>query len=126
MRIVPPLMSATKRRSGISPGSLENVPVLCGIAILEDQHHQTSEINVLRPDVIVSKEQALLERARSLMPRLPLDEIDLLIVDQIGKEISGTGMDTNIIGREITGYSTSFQQSRMELNRTSRASLSAI
>jgi hypothetical protein len=91
--------------------ALENVPVLCGIAILEDQHHETSEIRVLRPDVIVSEEEVLLEKARLLMPRLPLDEIDLLIVDQIGKEISGTGMDTNIIGRDITGYSTSLHQS---------------
>ena len=90
---------------------LGNVRVLCGIAILEDQHHQTAELKVLRPDAIVSKEQVLLERARSLMPHLPLDEIDLLIVDQIGKEISGTGMDTNIIGRDITGYSTSLQHS---------------
>jgi hypothetical protein len=90
---------------------IENVRVLCGIAILEDQHHQTAEIKVLRPDAIVSEEPALLERARSLMPRLPLDEIDLLIVDQIGKEISGTGMDTNIIGRDIAGYSTSLQNS---------------
>jgi len=90
--------------------ALHNVRVLCAIAILEDQHHQASEIHVLRPDVIVSREQVLLERARSLMPHLLLDEIDLLIVDQIGKEISGTGMDTNIIGRKITGYSTSLQQ----------------
>jgi Domain of unknown function (DUF362) len=88
---------------------LGNVRVLCGIAILEDQHHQTAELRVLRPDAIVSEEQVLLERARSLMPQLPLDEIDLLIVDQIGKEISGSGMDTNIIGRDITGYSTSLQ-----------------
>ena len=95
--------------------ALENVRVLCAIAILEDQHHQTSEIKVLRPDVIIREERVLLERARSLMPRLPLDEIDLLIVDQIGKEISGTGMDTNIIGREITGYSTSLRQSN-EIN----------
>ena len=90
--------------------ALKNVHVLCGIAILEDQHHQTSEIHVLCPDVIVSRELVLLERARSLMPHLPLDEIDLLIVDEIGKEISGTGMDTNIIGREISGYSTALQQ----------------
>lgn len=89
--------------------ALENVRILCGIAILEDQHHRTSEIKVLRPDGIVNEEQVLFQRSRSLMPRLPLDEIDLLIVDQIGKEISGTGMDTNIIGRDITGYSTSFQ-----------------
>ena len=91
--------------------ALANARVLCGIAILEDQHHRTSEIRVLGPEVIVSEEQVLLERARALMPRLPLDEIDLLIVDQIGKEISGTGMDTNIIGRDITGYSTSLQHS---------------
>ena len=90
---------------------LGNVRVLCAIAILEDQHHRPTELRVLRPDAIVSEEQVLLERARSLMPQLPLDEIDLLIVDQIGKEISGSGMDTNIIGRDITGYSTSLQHS---------------
>jgi hypothetical protein len=90
---------------------LENVRVLCGIAILEDQHHQTAELKVLSPDAIVGEEQVLFERSRALMPRLPLDEIDLLIVDQIGKEISGAGMDTNIIGRDIAGYSTSLQNS---------------
>lgn len=90
---------------------LHNVPVLCGIAILEDQHHQTAELKVLPPENIADQEPSLLDRARSLMPRLPLDEIDLLIVDQIGKEISGSGMDTNIIGRDITGYSTSLHNS---------------
>ena len=89
--------------------AMENVRVLCGIAILEDQLHRTSEIRVLCPEAIVREEQVLLEKARLLMPRLPLDEIDLLIVDEIGKEISGTGMDTNIIGRDITGYSTSLR-----------------
>jgi hypothetical protein len=83
---------------------LERVPVLCGIAIVEDQHHQTAEIKVIGREAIASEESELLERSRALMPRLPLDEIDLLIVDQIGKEISGTGMDTNIIGRDISGY----------------------
>jgi hypothetical protein len=100
--------------------ALENVRVLCGIAILEDQHHETSEIRVLRPDVIFRDEGVLLESARLLMPRLPLDEIDLLIVDQIGKEISGSGMDTNVIGREITGYSTSLQQSNGTTPRITR------
>jgi hypothetical protein len=64
---------------------------------------------VLRPEDIVSEENRLFEKAWSLMPRLPLDKIDLLIVDQIGKEISGTGMDTNVIGRDITGYSASLR-----------------
>jgi hypothetical protein len=99
---------------------LERVPVLCGIAILEDQHHQTAELKVLRPESIVSEEYVLLERARSLMPRLPLDEIDLLIVDRIGKEISGSGMDTNIIGRDIDGYSASLQHSNGLLPRIGR------
>lgn len=90
---------------------LQKVHVLCGIAILEDQHHRTAELKVLRPESIVIEESLLLEKARALMPHLPLDEIDLLIVDRIGKEISGSGMDTNIIGRDITGYSTSLQNS---------------
>jgi hypothetical protein len=80
--------------------------VLCGVAIVEDQHHETAEIEVLSRDRIVSGEARLIVRAAELMPRLPLDEIDLLIVDEMGKEISGTGMDTNVIGREIHGYSS--------------------
>jgi hypothetical protein len=51
-------------------------------------------------------EVALLAEARSLMPLLPFEEIDLLIVDQIGKNISGAGMDPNVIGRSIHGYSS--------------------
>ncbi|HXE05351.1 MAG TPA: hypothetical protein VN579_05135 [Bryobacteraceae bacterium] len=85
---------------------LEKVPVLCGLAIVEDKHHQTAQIEVLPHDRIVSGERRLIARATELMPRLPLEEIDLLIVDEMGKEISGTGMDTNVIGREIHGYST--------------------
>ncbi len=88
---------------------LAAAPVLCGIAILEDQHHATAKLQVVAAEKIIASENDLLEEARALMPRLPLDEIDLLIVDQIGKEISGSGMDTNIIGRDITGYSTSLQ-----------------
>ena len=84
---------------------LKSVPVLCGVAIIEDQHHQTAEIQVIRPENFASEENRLLEKSRELMPRLPMDEIDLLIVDSIGKEISGTGMDTNVIGRGILGYS---------------------
>lgn len=86
--------------------ALEKVPVLCGVAIVEDQHHETAEIEVLAREQIVSGEAQLIARAAELMPRLPLDEVDLLIVDEMGKEISGTGMDTNVIGREIHGYSS--------------------
>jgi hypothetical protein len=85
---------------------LENVKVLCGVAILEDQHHQTAEIEVLPRAQIVSGEARLIGRATEMLPQLPLEEIDLLIVDEMGKNISGTGMDTNVIGREIHGYSS--------------------
>jgi hypothetical protein len=81
---------------------LSEVPILCGIALLEDQNHQTADVKVLPAEAIISEEAALFKKAESWMPRLPLDEIDLLIVDQIGKEISGTGMDTNIVGRKTS------------------------
>ncbi len=60
------------------------------------------------PDIPAQEAQLLVE-ARSLLPRLPFDEMDLLIVDQIGKELSGTGMDTNVIGRGVFGYISSLQ-----------------
>jgi Domain of unknown function (DUF362) len=88
---------------------LASVPVLCGVAIVEDQHHQTSEIEVLPHDSIVTGEARLIEVATALLPRLPFEQIDFLIVDEMGKEISGTGMDTNVIGREIHGYSSSLR-----------------
>lgn len=86
---------------------LKNVPVLCGVTLVEDQHHATAELEVLRPEEIVSGEERLLKRAWELMPQLPVEEIDLLIVDELGKEISGAGMDPNVIGRDIMGYSAS-------------------
>ncbi|HEY4047637.1 MAG TPA: hypothetical protein VGM27_12300 [Acidobacteriaceae bacterium] len=88
---------------------LDKAPVLCGVGIVEDQHHQTAEIEVIPKESIPAREEKLLSRATSLLARLPFDEIDLLIVDQIGKEISGTGMDTNVIGRDIIGYSASLR-----------------
>jgi hypothetical protein len=89
---------------------LRNAPILCGVAIVEDQHHQTAEIAVIPSEDIPAVEEKLLARADSLLARLPFDEVDLLIVDQIGKEISGTGMDTNVIGRDILGYSASLRE----------------
>ena len=99
---------------------LSSVPVLCGVAILEDQHHQTAEIHVIPPGNIPSEEDRLLEKSRSLTPRLPMDEIDLLIVDKIGKEISGTGMDTNVIGRSIFGYSATLNSDAAQSPRIFR------
>lgn len=86
---------------------LDTMPVLCGVALLEDQRHHIAHIKVMRAKHVVEEEPKLLIKARSLMAQLPFQTIDLLIVDQIGKEYSGTGMDTNVIGRGVLGYSAS-------------------
>ena len=85
---------------------IRETPLLGGFAILENQFHETAKIVVLTRDEMEKSEDALLVEARRLMPLLPFDEIDLLIVDRIGKNISGTGMDPNVIMRSIDGYSS--------------------
>lgn len=73
--------------------------VLAGIALVEDGAHQLSAVEVVAGSEIPTREPKILDAARAFCPRLPTDDIDLLIVDRIGKDISGTGMDTNVIGR---------------------------
>ncbi len=78
---------------------IHRMPVMLGLAIVENACDDTARIVALRPDEIESREPGLLEEARLAMPRLLVQEIDLLIVEEMGKDISGTGMDTNVIGR---------------------------
>ena len=78
---------------------LAHAPIYLGIGIIEDARELTHAIALLRPAEIPETEPALLEMARRLMPKLPLEDLDLLIVDEMGKDISGLGMDPNIIGR---------------------------
>jgi uncharacterized protein (DUF362 family) len=73
--------------------------VLLGLAIVENAYDETMTVEALTPERIMEREPELLDLARANMPRLPTDELDLLIVDRMGKEISGVGMDSNIIGR---------------------------
>jgi hypothetical protein len=86
---------------------MRTAPILCGVAILENQFHETARLVVLPREEIEAGENQLLVEARQLMPLLPFDEIDLLIVDRIGKNISGAGMDPNVTGRWVQGYSSS-------------------
>ena len=78
---------------------IANLPILCGVATIENGYSHLAELHVLKKEDILEKEPLLLERAWSMMPRIALDTIDVLVVCEIGKEISGTGMDTNIVGR---------------------------
>lgn len=86
---------------------LQSTPILGGIAILENQRHQTAKLQGVRKDEMNDVENGLLVQAKELMPTLPFDEIDLLIVDAIGKNVSGAGMDPNVINRSIHGYDSS-------------------
>lgn len=77
--------------------------VFGGLAIVEDANHATANISALRPDEIEEREPELLQLARSWMPKIPFDEVDILIIDEIGKEISGTGMDSKVVNRHPHG-----------------------
>jgi len=89
---------------GMAKVLLQHAPVLGGVAILEHQLHDTARIVVLPKEEMEHGEDALLIEARRWMPLLPFDEIDLLIVDEIGKNISGSGLDPNVTGRSVQGY----------------------
>jgi hypothetical protein len=78
---------------------LEHLPVIAGVAIVENAYDETMIIEAWRPEEFAGREPKLLHVARQSMPRIFAQGIDLLIVDEMGKEISGTGMDTNVIGR---------------------------
>ncbi len=78
---------------------LSKANIIAGLGILEDGYHQVAKIVGVAANELEQTEVRLLQEARQMMPSLPIRDLDILIVDQIGKNISGTGMDTNIIGR---------------------------
>jgi hypothetical protein len=78
--------------------------ILGGLAILENAYHETARVVGVPARELFEKEERLLAEARRLMGRLPLDEIDVLVCDRLGKNISGSGLDTNVVGRSVYGY----------------------
>lgn len=79
---------------------LQHGKVVAGLGIVENAYDETGLIAAVAPDEFEVREKELLVKAKEWMPSLPFQEVDLLIVDEIGKNISGSGMDTNIIGRK--------------------------
>lgn len=78
----------------------QNAPVLFGLASVENAYHEVASITAMPPEGIGGEaEKDLLRQAYTLMPRFPFPEIDVLIVEQIGKNISGVGLDPNVTGR---------------------------
>lgn len=77
---------------------IQKVPILCGIGILENSYDKTYKIVSANPEDFKKVDRKLLKECKRILPRLPVLDIDLLIIEQIGKNISGTGMDTNVVG----------------------------
>jgi hypothetical protein len=78
---------------------LARCPVLFGLALLEDGCGNLSRVSALPPRTLVEEEKRLLKEAAAMMARIPFDGLDILVVDRIGKDISGIGMDSNVTGR---------------------------
>jgi hypothetical protein len=79
--------------------ALSKSSILCGIGLIENAYNDLAKVEVIPAEQIMMHEKELLKEAKRVMGRLLLDQIDLLIVDEIGKNISGTGLDSNVIGR---------------------------
>jgi hypothetical protein len=78
---------------------VETGKILLGLAVIENARDETARIEAMPGNRILEREPALLDMARRNMPCLPVEDVDVLIIDRMGKEISGVGMDPNIIGR---------------------------
>lgn len=83
---------------------LSKCRILCGVGIVENAYDQTAKIEAVLPDDIESREKELLKLAKAWLPRLPFKTADILLIDEIGKNISGTGADTNVIGRKYLDH----------------------
>ncbi|WP_336328987.1 DUF362 domain-containing protein [Haloarcula sp. CGMCC 1.2071] len=75
------------------------LPLVGGVALVENFHEETAHVEAIPADSFTDREPALLEQAYDEMATLPVDDIDLLVIDELGKDVSGAGMDTNVIGR---------------------------
>ncbi len=78
---------------------MKKAPVVCGLGIVENGYGKTAGIKAMTPEDIEVNEKELLKLSKKLIAKLPFNEIDLLIVDEMGKDISGVGMDPNVTGR---------------------------
>lgn len=78
--------------------------VVGGLAIVENAYDETALVEAVSPERFEEREPELLKLARQWLPKLPFKVADLLLIDEIGKNISGTGMDTNVIGRKYNDH----------------------
>lgn len=85
---------------------LNNLPILFGIGLLEDYNNNLYYAEVIKPGNFLQREKILFEKAKKLHLSLPVDDIDVLLIENFGKNICGTGMDPSVTGRYPSGYCT--------------------
>lgn len=78
---------------------IKNTNILCGVGIVENMHDKPMIIEAIKPENIIEREKELLKIAKENVPQIGVGDIDVLIIDEIGKNISGEGMDPNVTGR---------------------------
>jgi len=88
----------------VADSVLHRCKIVCGVGIVENAYDETGLIAAVAPHEFLKRESELLVLAKQWMPRLPFAKVDLLIVDELGKNISGSGMDTNVIGRKYNDH----------------------
>src|SRR5437879_411439 len=86
---------------------------VAGLAVLENAREETALLKVVGRDALFDEEPRLLEKAKSLMGRLPFDQLDLLVVGEIGKNYSGAGIDPNVVGRLLVEGEPEFESPRI-------------
>jgi hypothetical protein len=94
---------------------LAKLPRVLGVGLVEDGRHHLARVEVIDGKDIEAREPELLQQARAWMPALPLPEIDVLVLDEIGKNVSGAGMDTNIVGRGVDGLPRADRRSAVRI-----------
>ena len=83
---------------------INSCPILAGVAIVENAYDKTALVEAIPPQNFAAREKQLLVLAKKLMPRLPFDAVDVLLIDRMGKDISGVGVDPNVVGRKFNDH----------------------
>ncbi len=95
-----------RRVPALAEVALARSPISFGLAVLENAHDEPYKLVAVPASRILADEPALLSEAKAAMPRIPFDQLDVLVIDEIGKNISGDGADPNITGRYPTPFAS--------------------
>ena len=97
--------------TAVASSVISKCRVVGGLAIVENAYDETALIEAVAPEKFLEREKELLKLAAQWLPRLPFPFADLLIIDKIGKNISGTGLDTNVVGRKFNDHAATDRDS---------------